>query len=364
MRHNDIARLWGLAAARCSNPDCRLLLAPDFPRSGRLNIGDMAHVIARSPRGPRGQARCPGDNRYENLILLCPTDHRQADRAPADFPAAKLRRWKRLHERWVEQRLLDVPRIPVVWRIRHLPNELLAGRGRTLTSIARALDGRPVQVLYGMPGVGKSQIAAHLAAERSARYSVVVWLRAHDLTTFGDDLRTFADDLRLDVPDADDEQVTSAVKAWLDANERWLVIFDGIEDPDLLRVLLPPDPAGHAVVTTLDAAWRGPGQRRRIRPLPAETGARYLLTATGLSERAAARALAGELGGLPLALEQCAAYVAASGAAERVVAVRRWPPPLTPGDAAPRRFRHARPLCDCRAEGSAEQPEYRHGDSN
>jgi hypothetical protein len=67
----------------------------------------MCHVIAFSPGGPRGSEAVPGDqlNRYENLILLCPTHHVEVDRAPADYTVDQLLERKRAHEARVTSRL-------------------------------------------------------------------------------------------------------------------------------------------------------------------------------------------------------------------------------------------------------------------
>lgn len=58
----------------------------------------MAHVIAQSPKGPRGNG-IGGDDSYDNLILLCPTHHREIDKAPEGlFPESMLFAWKTAHE--------------------------------------------------------------------------------------------------------------------------------------------------------------------------------------------------------------------------------------------------------------------------
>ena len=103
----DIKILWGLAAGRCSRPGC------DEPCIRFLTedltvIGEMAHVIARRPGGPRGDAQ-GGDDTYENLILLCPTHHTEIDKAPeGTFPATILFAWKKQHEMHVK-RALETP---------------------------------------------------------------------------------------------------------------------------------------------------------------------------------------------------------------------------------------------------------------
>ncbi len=56
MRMKDVKLLWGGAANRCAFPDCKIELAP----SGSVNtIGEMAHIIAESPNGPRGESDFP-----------------------------------------------------------------------------------------------------------------------------------------------------------------------------------------------------------------------------------------------------------------------------------------------------------------
>ncbi|MGJ0430760.1 hypothetical protein [Methylobacter sp.] len=58
----------------------------------------MAHVIAKSPAGPRG-VESGGDDTYENLLLLCPTHHTEVDKSPAGtFPPEVLLDWKHRHE--------------------------------------------------------------------------------------------------------------------------------------------------------------------------------------------------------------------------------------------------------------------------
>ena len=94
----DIKKLWGMAAGRCSKPGCteeciKFLDSGDF-----TIIGEMAHIIAKKPDGPRGQAD-GGDDTHENLILLCPTHHTEIDKSPeGTFSVEEILRWKELHE--------------------------------------------------------------------------------------------------------------------------------------------------------------------------------------------------------------------------------------------------------------------------
>ena len=100
----DVKKLWGLAAGRCSKPGCETDCIKFFASDPTI-IGEMAHVIARQPKGRRG-IPSGGSNSYENLILLCPTHHREIDKAPeGTFPPELLHRWKDAHETRVRDAL-------------------------------------------------------------------------------------------------------------------------------------------------------------------------------------------------------------------------------------------------------------------
>src|SRR6266576_528042 len=99
----DLKILWGKAAGRCSCPGCANICISYFEKSREKVLGEMAHVIPQSSKGPRGTDGVTGPDTYENLILLCPYHHEIVDKAPADFPSELLRQWKRQHELRVEQ---------------------------------------------------------------------------------------------------------------------------------------------------------------------------------------------------------------------------------------------------------------------
>ncbi|NOI83065.1 HNH endonuclease [Vibrio tubiashii] len=93
----DIKILWGRASGICSNPTCRKELTRILEFEKSTSIGEMAHIIARSEGGPRG-VEGGGSNSYENLVLLCPTCHTEADKAPEEFPIEMLHSWKKQTE--------------------------------------------------------------------------------------------------------------------------------------------------------------------------------------------------------------------------------------------------------------------------
>jgi hypothetical protein len=70
-------------------------------------LGEMAHIVAERPGGPRGNSPMPLEkrNRAEHLILLCNNHHQLIDSQPQTYTFEKLRAMKETHERWVERSL-------------------------------------------------------------------------------------------------------------------------------------------------------------------------------------------------------------------------------------------------------------------
>lgn len=102
----DLELLWGLAAARCSFPECRLLLVePATGHDPTQPVGEIAHIAAHSDKGPRSDItlKAADRDRYENLILLCPTHHTVVDKQASSYTISDLRQWKQAHEDWVRQ---------------------------------------------------------------------------------------------------------------------------------------------------------------------------------------------------------------------------------------------------------------------
>jgi hypothetical protein len=52
MKLADVALLWGRAVGKCSAPGCDIQLTLDLRSTGRFIVGEHAHIIPRSPKGP------------------------------------------------------------------------------------------------------------------------------------------------------------------------------------------------------------------------------------------------------------------------------------------------------------------------
>ena len=92
----------------------------------------------------------------------------------------------------------------------------------------------------------------------------------------------------------------------------WLLIFDNAPGQGPVRAFLPPAGNGQVLITSQSAVWP-PGQAVEVPVLGTRVAAVFLVNRTGDSDRQSATALAKDLGGLPLALEQAAAYIQTTG---------------------------------------------------
>ena len=95
---NTIKRLYGLSGNVCANPDCREPLVTE-----NNQIGEIAHICAASPDGPRYDPNMSDDERrcIDNLILLCEKCNKLVDSNANDYSVLKLREWKNNHEGFV-----------------------------------------------------------------------------------------------------------------------------------------------------------------------------------------------------------------------------------------------------------------------
>jgi hypothetical protein len=104
---SDIKLLYGLAAARCSFPGCKIDLTLENKPNEKKQIGKIAHIVAHSKGGPRADESYPSEklDTYCNWILLCGTHHDTIDAAERQYSVDSLHKMKKEHEAWVREKL-------------------------------------------------------------------------------------------------------------------------------------------------------------------------------------------------------------------------------------------------------------------
>jgi GTPase SAR1 family protein len=188
------------------------------------------------------------------------------------------------------------------------------GRDDALAEIDVALkryEGRvAITALHGLRGVGKTTLAAAYAERHRDDYRATWWIRAQTEPGMRADLVALGIRLKWVAADENEEPAFAAVMERLrHEGAGLLLIYDNAVSAETLSPYLPYGGAAHVLVTSNAHTWRDVAETVEIRLWPKEIGANYLMDRAGReNERAAAQALSEVLGGLPLALEQAAAY--------------------------------------------------------
>lgn len=108
---NDVTRsikpdakllLYVRAGGRCEFDGCNEYLLSHQLTHKTMNAGQMAHVVAFSEDGPRGdgdgEARPVDINNVDNLMLLCHRCHKLVDDRPKEYSRETLLNYKKAHE--------------------------------------------------------------------------------------------------------------------------------------------------------------------------------------------------------------------------------------------------------------------------
>ena len=224
--------------------------------------------------------------------------------------------------------LLDRPddhenplRRPIVSdRIPHV-SRWFTGRADLLDQLVGIWQGGGSQALTqhlnGMGGVGKSTTAAALADRVRVDADVVWWLRSDQETSLVDDVVELAD--RLGIGELDDrrERARQAIRHLSESDLRWMLVFDNVDDERMVEPWVPKTGRGLSLVTTRDRSMTQLGPTIDVDVLPADLAVDFLLDrvrdgdAAAAADREGAASVADLVQGLPLALEQAGAWVAA-----------------------------------------------------
>ena len=193
---------------------------------------------------------------------------------------------------------------------------MLAGREEMLANVDAWLsggDGEPLVVaLCGLEGAGKTSVAVEYAHRHLAEVGLAWQFPAGDREVLLAEFARLAARLGArEVVDARDP-VASVCAALAAFPAGWLLEFDNAIDYEAVRGFLPPAGRGRVLITSQNSAWPR-GWAMEVPVLGTRVAAEFLVNRTGDPDVSAAEDLAEELGGLPLGLEQAAAYIRATG---------------------------------------------------
>ena len=199
------------------------------------------------------------------------------------------------------------------------------GREKLLEKLRNKLcDEQPKKfnhrvALFGMGGVGKTQVAIGYVVTYKWKYNSVFWITAEDQASLLLGFQEIAVATECaKVEGVDGVSVAREVLRWLETQNSWLLVMDNVDDISIVNNYLPNvEPGeGHILLTTRNPNTTGiPAQGLEVEVFERQTAANMLLLRADLNDNSdvkinsEALKIVEELGFLALAIEQAAAYI-------------------------------------------------------
>ncbi|GHT08771.1 hypothetical protein FACS189426_05190 [Bacteroidia bacterium] len=169
--------------------------------------------------------------------------------------------------------------------------------------------------LTGFGGVGKTRIMSEYANKKTNEYKHIIWFNALSADNVREEIRRFDIKEKLIVEtEKDTDLIFRVFKNWLKENDNWLFLLDNVEHYKDIKVFFDFDKTISGKRHILITSRRDKQEFPDITDIPISTfeleeSRRFLETHTQKTPDEYADKIHELLGGLPLALEQTAAYI-------------------------------------------------------
>ena len=211
--------------------------------------------------------------------------------------------------------------VPINFMLPYERNPDFVGRDDLLIELRQKLCNKSVHnynhriAIYGCGGIGKTQIAIEYTYRYATFYKHVFWISAKDQSALLDGFQEIADVTKCAQPSLQPNDQAKVVLGWLREHDNWLLVLDNLDDISVAKGYLPKmSEGGHTLITTRDPFSKDiPAQGVEL-PLFGLQEAIDLLRLRSEIEPSKfipeiASEIVHELGRLPLAIEQAAAFI-------------------------------------------------------
>ncbi|MCE3239061.1 MAG: hypothetical protein K0R24_2042 [Gammaproteobacteria bacterium] len=217
--------------------------------------------------------------------------------------------YQALHLTWLESSLTSLP-LPLPHAIAR-DNQMAALFRSSRPPLPHEAHSIPssIQVIQGMGGVGKTQLAILYANRQTQEKEFVRWLMA-DKEHLEAEWHRLGELLGLNLKGQSIEEQHCAIQVALSQRPDWLLVLDNVENKAALKGLLPKRllPAQQVLITTRSQHW-GNDPLLVLPPFTLEECQEYFGTRLAPPQCIGVEELSQELGTLPLAIAHAVAYI-------------------------------------------------------
>lgn len=314
-----------------------LLLSPDFSASDECVKVEMPYALERQAIGEATiilvhlRPVLLEDFSIEHSLLLPQDSKAVSSENNLDNALVKVARGIRRAVDEIKIQLNDpdsqmkLPR-PSLRSLLRKPNPFFTDRKDILAALhlfftERTTETR-IHALYGVEGIGKTELAIEYAKIHYDEYRAIFWLDASSAESLSPYILSLTDQIGIPAPnELNEQQRFNAIEEWLRQHDKWLVILDNLEAFSIVDPFIPHYSKGHVLVTAQSEEIEEVVHSISVKEMSIEDGTLLLLRHAkptikwDLSDPSLetdvhqAREIAQEFTGYPLALNLAGAYI-------------------------------------------------------
>lgn len=135
--------------------------------------------------------------------------------------------------------------------------DLFTGRDKELKKIDKAFNKHKIAILFGLPGIGKTQIAKTYTHENMEKYTRVFWIRASNLEELDKEYLMILKYYKLGKNNINKEIIKEKVKKLFSDSKKCLVVFDNVNEIEInmFKEYIPQTKDIDIIITSQNSNW-------------------------------------------------------------------------------------------------------------